>query len=39
MADTCADPAWTERVERLINQATVQETMSRLSAIDIGPYN
>jgi hypothetical protein len=33
----CADPAWTERVERLINQATVQETMSRLSAIDIGP--
>lgn len=33
----CADPVWTERVERLINQATVQETMSRLSAIDIGP--
>jgi hypothetical protein len=33
----CADPSWTERVERLINQATVQETMSRLSAIDIGP--
>jgi hypothetical protein len=33
----CADPAWTERVERLINQVTVQETMSRLSAIDIGP--
>jgi len=33
----CADPAWTERVERLINQATVQETMARLSAIDIGP--
>jgi hypothetical protein len=33
----CADPAWTERVELLINQATVQETMSRLSAIDIGP--
>jgi hypothetical protein len=33
----CADPGWTARVERLINQATVQETMSRLSAIDIGP--
>ena len=33
----CADPDWTARVERLINQATVQETMSRLSAIDIGP--
>ena len=33
----CADPAWTDRVERLINQATVQETMARLSAIDIGP--
>ena len=33
----CADPVWTERVERLINQATVQETMSRLSSIDIGP--
>jgi hypothetical protein len=33
----CADSAWTERVEQLINQATVQETMSRLSAIDIGP--
>jgi hypothetical protein len=33
----CADPAWTARVERLINQATVQETMARLSAIDIGP--
>jgi len=33
----CTDPLWTERVERLINQATVQETMSRLSAIDIGP--
>jgi len=33
----CADPAWTERVERLINQATVHETMARLSAIDIGP--
>jgi hypothetical protein len=35
--DLCADPAWTSRVERLINQATVQETMARLSAIDIGP--
>ena len=33
----CADSAWTERVERLINQATVHETMSRMSAIDIGP--
>ena len=33
----CADPTWTARVERLINQATVQETMARLSAIDINP--
>jgi hypothetical protein len=33
----CADPEWTARVERLINQATVHETMARLSAIDIGP--
>lgn len=33
----CADPDWTARVERLINQATVQETMTRLSSIDIGP--
>lgn len=33
----CADPEWTVRVERLINQATVQETMARLSAIDISP--
>ena len=33
----CADPQWTARVERLINQATVQETMARLSAIDISP--
>ena len=33
----CGDPEWTARVERLINQATVQETMARLSAIDISP--
>jgi len=33
----CADPDWTARVERLINQATVQETMSRLSSIDLNP--
>ena len=33
----CADPDWTARVERLINQATVQETMTRLSSIDLNP--
>lgn len=33
----CADPEWTVRVERLINQAAVQETLARLGAIDIGP--
>jgi len=31
------DPDWQARVERLINQAAVQETMARISAIDIGP--
>jgi hypothetical protein len=31
----CADPDWSVRVERLINQATVQETMARLGSIDI----
>ena len=33
----CADPEWTARVEQLINQATVQETMTRLSSIDFNP--
>lgn len=33
----CQDPSWTARVERLINQATVHETLTRLSAIDINP--
>jgi hypothetical protein len=33
----CADPDWTARVEKLINQTTAEETMSRLSSIDIGP--
>jgi len=32
-----ADPEWTARVERLVNQATVQETLGRLSAVDLGP--
>jgi len=33
----CADPIWTQRVERLISQTVAQETVARLSAIDIGP--
>jgi len=33
----CADPVWTQRVERMINQTVAQETVARLSAIDIGP--
>jgi hypothetical protein len=32
-----ADPEWTARVERLVNQATVQETLGRLSVVDLGP--
>ena len=31
------DPAWQQRVERLINQTVVHETMARLSAIDLNP--
>ena len=33
----CADSEWTHRVEQLINQAVVQETLSRLGSIDLGP--
>jgi hypothetical protein len=33
----CADPEWTNRVERLINQAVVQETMIKLGSIDFNP--
>ena len=33
----CADPEWTRRVEDLINQATVQETLTRLSSMDLRP--
>lgn len=33
----CSDAAWTHRVENLINQAVVQETLSRLGSIDLGP--
>jgi len=33
----CADPDWTARVERMINQTVVHETMSRLSSIDLNP--
>jgi hypothetical protein len=31
------DLAWQQRVERLINQTVVHETMARLSAIDLNP--
>jgi hypothetical protein len=31
------DPNWQGRVERLINQTVVHETMARLGAIDLGP--
>jgi hypothetical protein len=33
----CADKEWTRRVESLINQATVHETMTRLGSMDLGP--
>jgi len=33
----CADAEWTRRVERLINQAAVQETIARFGSIDITP--
>ena len=33
----CADPEWTQRVERLINQAVTQETLSRIGSVDLGP--
>jgi hypothetical protein len=33
----CSDPEWTRRVEYMINQAVVQETVTRLSSMDIGP--
>lgn len=33
----CADPEWTTRVERMINQTVVQETMMRIGSMDIGP--
>jgi hypothetical protein len=31
------DPQWQSHIERMINQTVVQETLARLSAIDIGP--
>lgn len=31
------DPQWQSHIEHMINQTVVHETMSRLSAIDIGP--
>jgi hypothetical protein len=31
------DSAWRERVERMINQTVVHETMARFGAIDLGP--
>ena len=33
----CTDPEWTRRVEYMINQAVVQETVTRLGSIDLGP--
>ena len=33
----CQDPAWQERVERMINQTVVHETMARFGAVDLGP--
>jgi hypothetical protein len=33
----CQDPAWQGRVERMINQTVVHETMARFGAIDFGP--
>jgi hypothetical protein len=37
LAQLCTDETWTHRVENLINQAIVQETLSRLGSIDLGP--
>jgi hypothetical protein len=31
------DPVWQAKIEHMINQTVVHETMSRMSAIDIGP--
>jgi hypothetical protein len=31
------DPQWQSHIERMINQTVVHETMSRLSAVDLGP--
>lgn len=31
------DPVWQSKIEHMINQTVVHETMSRISAIDIGP--
>jgi hypothetical protein len=33
----CQDSEWTRRVERMINQAVVHETITRLGAIDLNP--
>jgi hypothetical protein len=33
----CQDPAWQGRVERMINQTVVHETMARFGAVDLGP--
>jgi len=32
-----SDPAWLSRIEHMINQTVVQETITRLSAIDLNP--
>ena len=37
VAQFSQDPAWQSRVERMINQTVAQETVARLSAIDLGP--
>jgi hypothetical protein len=32
-----ADPAWLEKIERMLNQTVIQETLTRLGAIDLSP--
>ena len=33
----CSDPEWTRRVEHMINQSVVHETLTRFGSIDLGP--
>lgn len=32
-----SDPAWLAKIERMVNQTVLQETITRLSAVDINP--